>query len=152
VGPRPRQSLQPSGRVATAPDSVIVVDSSAVLAALIARPAPRGLIERIAHDGDLHAPHLIDIEVLHALRRLSARGELSDERVADARSDFRELVLVRYPHVELSDRIWEMRHNLTAYDAAFIALAEVLGAPLITCDSALGRVPGHSARIEVFPA
>src|SRR5438270_8263752 len=113
---------------------MLVVDSSAVLAALVVRQSPRGLVRRLAEDGDLHAPHLIDIEVLHALRRLNARRELSDERAADARTDFGELALVRYPHIGLSDRIWELRRNLTAYDAAFVALADALGVPLVTCD------------------
>jgi len=129
---------------------MLVVDTSAVLAALIARNPPTGLVERLAVDGDLHAPHLIDVEVLHALRRLNARGELSDERAADARTDFRELALVRYPHFQLGDRIWEMRRNLTAYDATFVALAEALGVPMVTCDARLASAPGHSARIEVF--
>lgn len=129
---------------------MLVVDTSAVLGALVGRVPPPGLGERLAEDGDLHAPHLIDIEVLHALRRLNARGELSDERAADALTDYRELVLVRYPHFELSDRIWELRHNLTAYDAVFVALAEALGVPLITCDAGLGSAPGHSAQVELF--
>jgi predicted nucleic acid-binding protein len=130
---------------------VLVVDTSAVLEALAAREPPEGLIERLAGDGDLHAPHLIDVEILHALRRLTAHGELSDERAADARADFRELALVRYPHVELSDRIWELRHNMTAYDAAFVALAESLEVPLITCDGRLTTAPGPTARVELFP-
>lgn len=129
---------------------MLVVDTSAVLAALVARPSPPGLVERLSDDGDLHAPHLIDIEVLHALRRLTARRELTEERAADARMDYRELALVRYPHTELADRIWEMRRNVTAYDAAFVALAEVLGVPLITCDAALSGAPAHAVVIELF--
>src|ERR1700730_666213 len=97
-----------------------MVDTSAVLEALLAHEPASGLIERLTRDGDLHAPHLIDIEVLHVLRSLSALGELSGERAADARTDYRDLALVRYPHALLSDRIWELRHNLTAYDAAFV--------------------------------
>lgn len=133
----------------TGPD-VLVIDTSAVLEALVAREPAHGLVERLALDGDLHAPHLIDVEVLHALRRLNILGKLSDERAADARADYRDLALVRYPHTALSDRIWELRHNLTAYDAAFVTLAEVLGAPMITCDSRLDGAPGHTARIELF--
>jgi predicted nucleic acid-binding protein len=129
---------------------VLVVDTSAVLTALVVREPAPGLIERLSEDGDLHAPHLIDVEMLHALRRMNARGELTDERAADARSDFRELALVRYPHRELSDRIWELRHNLTAYDAAFVALAESLEAPLVTCDARTARVPGVTAEVELF--
>ena len=88
--------------------------------------------------------------MLHALRRMTALGELSEDRAADARLDFRDLTLVRYPHVELSDRIWDLRHNLTAYDAAFVALAEALKVPLVTCDGRLGTAPGHAAVIELF--
>ena len=129
---------------------MLVVDTSAVLEALVAREPAHGLVERLTEDGDLHAPHLIDIEVLHALRRLNALGELSDWRASDARTDFRDLALVRYPHIALSDRIWELRHNVTAYDAAFVTLAECLEAPLVTCDSRLRAAPGHGARIELF--
>jgi predicted nucleic acid-binding protein len=129
---------------------VLVVDTSALLEALVAREPASGLVERLAGDGDLHAPHLIDIEMLHALRRLTIRGELTEDRAADARADFRELALVRYPHVELSDRIWELRHNLTPYDAAFVALAESLDVPLVTCDARLATAPGVAAQIEMF--
>lgn len=129
---------------------MLVVDTSAVLEALVARQPPDGLVERLGEDGDLHAPHLIDVEMLHALRRLTLNGELSDDRVADARLDFRELRLVRYPHLELADRIWELRHNLTAYDATFVALAELLEAPIVTCDGRLNAASGHTAQVELF--
>ena len=129
---------------------MLVVDTSAVLDALVAVDPASGLIERLADDGDLHAPHLIDIEVLHALRRLTARGELSDERAADARVDFGNLAVVRYPHVGLSNRIWQLRHNLTAYDAAYVALAEALEVSLVTCDRRLSEASGHTAQIELF--
>jgi predicted nucleic acid-binding protein len=129
---------------------VLVVDTSAVLEALVAHDPARGLIGRLTADADLHAPHLIDTEVLHALRRMSMHHQLSDERAADARTDFAELTLVRYPHQPLNDRVWELRHNLTAYDATFIALAEALDAPLVTCDARLAAARSHQAHIEVF--
>ncbi len=129
---------------------MLVVDSSAVLAALAARYPAAGLVERLAEDGDLHAPHLIDTEVLHALRRMLRRGQISDERAHDARTDYAELTLVRYPHEPLNDRVWELRENLTAYDATFVALAEALDVPLVTCDARLAAAPGHRARIEVY--
>jgi predicted nucleic acid-binding protein len=128
---------------------VLVVDTSAVLAALVAYDRTP-LVERLAEDGDLHAPHLIDTEVLHALWRLNALGELTDERAADVRADFSELALVRYPHFALSDRIWELRDNLTAYDAVFVALAESMEVPLVTCDRRLSKAPGHTAHVELF--
>jgi predicted nucleic acid-binding protein len=129
---------------------VLVVDTSAALAALVAGEPPAGLVERLAGDGDLHAPHLIDIEILHALRRMTITGELSAERAADARTDFADLALTRYPHHPLGDRIWELRHNLSAYDATFVALAEVLDATLITCDARLAAAPGNPAEVQLF--
>ena len=130
---------------------MIVVDTSAVLAALIGKPVDADLLARLDDDGDLHAPHLIDVELLHALRRLVAQRQVTEERAADARGDFDDLILIRYPHHQLADRIWDLRHNLTAYDATFVALAEALGAPLVTCDSGLAAASGHEADIELFP-
>lgn len=123
-----------------------------MLEALAARDPDPALIRRLAEDGDLHGPHLVDTEVLHALRRMLINDAISDERAQNARIDFAELALVRYPHQPLSDRVWALRHNLTAYDATFVALAEALAAPLITCDARLASVPGHAARIELFGA
>lgn len=125
---------------------MLAVDTSAVLAALTASEPPPGLAERLANDGDLHAPHLIDTKVLHALRRMTISGQLTEDRAADARTDFADLALTRYPHQPLSDRIWQLRHNLTAYDATFVALAEALDAPLITCDARLTTAPNHNAK------
>jgi predicted nucleic acid-binding protein len=131
---------------------VLVVDTSAALEAIAARDPAPGLIERLAEDGDLHGPHLLDTELLHALRRMSLRNQISDARAEDALSDFAELALVRYRHQPFNDRVWELRHNITAYDATFIALAEALSAPLITCDARLAAAPGHSATIELYGA
>ena len=129
---------------------MLVVDSSAVLEALAARDPAPGLVEQLAEDGDLHAPHLIDTEVLHALRRMLLRGQISPDRAHDARTDFADLTLVRYPHEPLNDRVWELRESLAAYDATFIALAEALDAPLVTCDARLAAAPAHDARIELY--
>ena len=130
---------------------MIVVDTSAILGVLVGRPEASSLGDRIRSDGDLHAPHLLDVEFQHGLRRLALSGAISEDRAADARMDFADLTIVRYPHVSLADRMWELRHNVTAYDAAFIALAETLGVPLVTCDARLARAPGHAATVEVFP-
>jgi len=129
---------------------VIVLDTSAAIAALAVRPPIEDLVARLQDDGDLHAPHLIDVEVIHALRRLIAARELTEDRAADVRTDFADLAIVRYAHHPLADRMWELRRNLTAYDAAFVALAEALGASLVTCDGRLARTSGHQARIELF--
>ena len=131
---------------------MIVIDTSAAIAALAARPLVHDLVARLQDDGDLHAPHLIDVEVIHALRRLVASGELTEDRAADVRSDFADLAIVRYAHYPLADRMWELRQNLSAYDAAFVVLAEALGASLVTCDGRLARTSGHQARIELFGA
>lgn len=129
---------------------MIVVDTSAVVDALTARPANPALVERLGHDGDLHAPHLIDLEVVQVLRRLVASGALTDDRASDARLDFADLSIVRYPHFPFLDRIWELRGNLTASDAAFVALSEALEVPLVTADARIAASPGHRAQVEVF--
>lgn len=129
---------------------MLVVDTSAVVAALVAEPPNELLRARLTRDGDLHAPHLVDVEVLHVLRRLVARGRLSRDRAEDARQDFADIAIVRYPHVPLLDRMWELRENITPYDAAFVALSEALGVPLVTADARLAGAPGHRAVVEVF--
>jgi predicted nucleic acid-binding protein len=131
---------------------VLVVDTSAVVDALAGRPPDERLLARLGSDGDLHAPHLLDVELLHALRWLVAAGHLSEDRAADARSDFAELTIARYEHGFLADRIWELRHNLTAYDATFVALSEALDVPLVTRDRRLADAQGHRARVELFGA
>jgi predicted nucleic acid-binding protein len=129
---------------------VLVVDTSAVVDALAGRPGDERLVDRLGADGDLHAPHLLDVELLHALRALVMAGELSEDRAADARADFADLTIVRYEHGFLADRIWELGRNLTAYDAALVALGEALDAPLVTCDRRLAAAPGHRVRVELF--
>jgi len=129
---------------------VLVVDTSAVVDALAGRPPDERLLARLSADGDLHAPHLLDVELLHTLRRLVAAGHLSEDRAADARADFADLTILRYEHGFLADRIWELRHNLTAYDAAFVSLSETLDVRLVTCDRRLASAPGHRAQVELF--
>jgi predicted nucleic acid-binding protein len=128
---------------------MIVVDTSAVVSALTDRAMPR-LVERLEAERYLHAPYLIDVEVVQVLRRLARAGELSVDRAADARVDYEGLRFRRYRHVPLLERIWELRDALTAYDACFVALAEVLAAPLVTCDAHVARATGHEAEVELF--
>ena len=131
---------------------MLVVDTSAVLGALVGRPPDRRLVDRLSSDGDLCAPHLLDVELLHGLRRLVIGGQLSEDRAADARDDFAALAVDRYDHIALADRTWALRHNLTAYDASFVALAELLGVPLVTCDARLANAPGNRAAVELYQA
>lgn len=97
----------------------------------------------------LHAPHLLDLEIAQVLRRYVRAASISADRGSEALSDFLDLPLTRYPHFVLLTRVWQMRHNLTAYDAAYLALAEALDAPLITRDRALART-GSRARVELI--
>lgn len=127
-----------------------VVDSSALIHVLVGRPTNPHLVDRLAGEDFLHVPHLIDLELLQTLRGLVHRSEITAEQAAIARSQFDDLALARYPHHPLRDRIWQLRDNLTAYDGAYVALAEAIEAPLVTIDGRLARSSGHGADIELF--
>ena len=129
---------------------MIVVDASAILEVLLRTPPAPAIEERLFERGEaLHAPHLIDLEVLQVLRRYAAAGEISSQRAREALDDLAAFRLRRWAHDALALRIWELRQNLTAYDAAYIALAEALGALLLTRDRRLASAPGIRARVEV---
>lgn len=129
---------------------MIVVDASAVLEFLLQTPLGVRVEARLLRDGDeLHAPHLIDVEVTQGLRRLVRLREVSVERAADAIADLIDLDLHRHAHLDLVTRAWKQRDNITAYDAMYIVLAEALDATFLTCDAPLARAPGHRARIDV---
>jgi predicted nucleic acid-binding protein len=128
----------------------MVVDASTVLEVLLNTAAGERVGERFfARNETLHAPHLLDVEVAQVLRRYARAGELDDARGRQALEDLTDFPLTRYPHDLFLPRIWELRHKLTAYDAAYVALAEVLEAPLLTRDAALAAARGHRARIEL---
>ena len=127
---------------------MLIVDASAVLRALLPGGEP-ALSDRLAAERELHAPHLLDLEVTSALRRLCRLGHLGEDRGRDAITDLMDLNLRRYPHEPLLPRIWELRKKLTAYDAAYVALAELLEAPLLTADRRLARASGARATIEL---
>lgn len=129
---------------------MIVVDASALVALLVLRPRPQSLAERLAADEDRHAPHLIDAELVSALRRLVRTEALTVDRASEALDDADLIGVVRYPLVGLRWRMWELRNAVSAYDAAYVALAEALRVPLITTDGRLARSSGHRAAIEAY--
>jgi len=130
---------------------VIVLDASAVVDWLLQTSAGRHIEHRIYSAGEsLHAPHLLDLEVAQVLRRLVREGTVPANRADEAVRDLLDLRITRYPHFMLLPRVWQLRHNFSAYDAAYIGLAQKLGVPLITRDTRLAAAPGHAAVIELF--
>lgn len=130
---------------------MIVLDASAAVDWLLQTSHGQRIEARIyAHRETLHAPHLLDLEVTQVLRRLTQQGVVSAGRANEAIRDFLDLRLARYPHLLLLPRIWQLRHNFSAYDAAYIVLAEKIGAPLITRDGRLASASGHRATVELF--
>jgi predicted nucleic acid-binding protein len=130
---------------------LIVIDASALLEMLLRTVRAERLMERALEASErLHAPHLIDIEVTQALRRLVQREEVTSMRAEQALDDFGRLVIERHAHQSLTLRIWQLRESLTAYDGAYVALAEALRAPLLTCDAKLARAHGQRATIELI--
>jgi predicted nucleic acid-binding protein len=120
----------------------LVVDAS-VLVRLLLQSGQRGAaVQGSIDEEDLHAPHLIDLEVTSALRRLRADGAISAGQSDRAVRALPHAPVLRYPHGPLVTRIWDLRANLTAYDAAYVALAEVLACPLLTSDEGLATAPG----------
>jgi predicted nucleic acid-binding protein len=129
---------------------VIVVDASALLEVLLRTPAAGAVERRLFEPAQtLHVPHLLDVEVAQVVRRYAANGEINGERGRMALADLADFPLHRYSHDFLLPRAWELRNNLTAYDAMYVALAEALDAPLLTRDKRLAASPGHHARIEL---
>ena len=129
---------------------MIVVDASAAFDAVVGRDQHDPIPARLAEADEIAAPHLIDLEVLHALRRDVRTGTTSADRASDARDDFADLALSRYPHEPFIDRIWELRNDLSAYDAAYLALAEAISIPLITRDAGLAAVAERTVEVELF--
>lgn len=129
---------------------MIVVDASAMLELLLRTQVAAAVENRLRGAASLHAPHLLDLEVAQVLRRHERTGELTESRGREALEDFSAFRIARYPHKVFLSRVWSLRQNATAYDACYLALAEMLGAPLITRDRRLAAVPGHHARVELL--
>jgi predicted nucleic acid-binding protein len=129
---------------------MIVVDASAMTEFLLQTALGSRVEMRLfRRDEEFHAPHLFDVEVVQALRRLVRTGAVLPDRAREAIEDLSGIAVLRHSHIDLLGRAWELREHLTAYDAMYVALAEALDAPLVTCDGPLGATPGHAARIEV---
>jgi predicted nucleic acid-binding protein len=129
---------------------VIVVDASAVLEVLLHTPLGAAIESRMLGAGEtLHAPHLLDIEIVQVVRRFTIAAEIEAERAQSALDDFIALPIWRHPHGLLLPRVWALRDNFTAYDAAYVALAEVLDATLLTHDRRLAAAARRHAQVEL---
>ena len=129
---------------------MIVLDASAAFELLLRTDAGERISARLRGSPLFHAPHLLDVEVASSLRRVVASGMLSPQRAHDALDDLRAMRMVRHPHLPFLDRVWELRYNFSAYDACYLALAEALGATLLTCDSALRSARLSRGEVEVL--
>ena len=129
---------------------MIVIEASALLEILLQTPRADQLMERALERSErMYAPQLLDIEVTQVLRRLGQRKEITTTRAEQALDDLNDLVIERHEHQALVRRTWQLRDSLTAYDGAYVALAQALSAPLLTCDSKLAGAHGHHATIEL---
>jgi predicted nucleic acid-binding protein len=132
---------------------VIVLDASALVELILGTRTGQLVAGRIADPAEgLHMPHLADLEVVQALRRYVRDGAIDADGAAVALDDLRALDLQRHAHEPLLERVWELRKNLTAYDAVYVALAEVLDSILLTCDRRLSQTPGMSRRVALVEA
>jgi predicted nucleic acid-binding protein len=130
---------------------VIVIDASVVVEIVLRMPAAAALQSRLFEPRlTLYAPHLLDIEVAQAVRRSAASGYIDPERGREALADLADFPLHRYPHAFLLQQVWDLRNNLSAYDAVYVVLAQTLDAPLLTRDRRLAHAAGHRARIELL--
>jgi predicted nucleic acid-binding protein len=130
---------------------VIVLDASAAIDWLLQTAVGQRIENRIySHGESLHAPHLLDLEVAQVLRRLVLEVGVTAQRADQALQDLLDLRVTRYPHFVFLPHIWRLRHNLSAYDAAYVVLTEELGATLITRDARLASASPRGLSIELF--
>lgn len=126
---------------------MIVVDASAMVDALVGRDVDARVLDALT--GEVHAPHLLDVEVLSVLRGLVVGGKLDPTCAEQARADHFAFGIIRHEVEPLAERVWGLRHQFSAYEATYLALAEALDAPLHTCDSKLAT--GHAAPVVIHP-
>lgn len=127
----------------------MVLDASAAVEWLLGLPQARAVAERLRGEQALHAPHLLAVEVAQVVRRDVAAGDLSAPRGRDALADLADLDVALHPHEPLLPTMWRLRSNLTAYDAAYVALALALDVPLLTLDRRIAAAPGHRAMVDL---
>lgn len=126
-----------------------MVDASVVVTAIaVAGADGERSRDRLIQGADLHAPELLDLEVLSVLRRRASSGDIDEAAAGAALESLRELRVTRYPHLPLLPRVWTLRTNLNPYDATYVALAEELGCPLVTGDRRIARAPGIGCAVE----
>ena len=126
---------------------MIVIDASVLVGVLLNHEPAIAALEQALQgraDEPVHAPELIDIETLNALRRMVASRAVDERRATQAVADIEAMRMLRYPHAPMRERVWELRHNLTAYDATYLALAEALDAELLTADEGLATAGTHA--------
>ncbi len=130
---------------------MIVLDASAAIELLLGTALSDRLSARLLNSNErLHAPHLFDVEILQVLRRLVQLRKIRANRAQLAIDDAAGMAIERHAHVNLLPRVWALRDALSAYDATYVALAEAMDSPLITCDGKLARAHGHSAKVELI--
>ena len=130
---------------------MVVVDASVIVASLLSTAGAGALArERLRLDPDLQVPHLLDVEVAAALRRRVRLGQTDLALATETLADLADLAALRWDHEPLLTRVWELRENVTAYDAVYVALAEALDAPLVTSDARLARAPGLGCQVQVL--
>ena len=127
----------------------MVLDASGAIELLLNTARGKRIATRLAAADAVHAPHLVDVEIAHVLRRYVLRGALDERRATLALVHWRSLDVERYPHEPFLGNVWRLRDNLTAYDAIYVALAEALGTVLVTGDRKLAAAPGLNVRVEL---